>query len=376
MDERTPQPEDTNDNRTQPEFSDKPFKSPIVPLKPHEVPLASFADEPGDADVVAQLVDDGKPPVQIDNETLRKRRVKLPIILFLITCVSTFWVGATEWVPFTVMGECTRPIALFGVFPMPTQFDMMPIRRTLVSHWDDGLIYTASLLAILFTHEMGHFLATVRYRIPASLPYFLPLPISPIGTLGAVIGMDGMRADRKQMFDIGIAGPLAGLVIAIPIMWVGINDLDLTQTDEGGFHVDLPIAAKAAMAFVDPPGYAPGTKIWNTQLNPYFMAGWVGLLITGLNMLPVSQLDGGHVTYTLFGKRAHWIARIFMLVALIFIVSVNPGLIVMFTLVMLVGVDHPPTRDDSVPLGWFRYTLGCLSLSIPLLCFAPRLLMI
>jgi Zn-dependent protease len=341
------------------------------------VPVASLADGALLADVVAEAVDEGdKPPIHPNVLSPRKRRVRLPLILFAITCFSTFFAGATDWVPFEVINRCFQPSYAFGVFGVPTEIDLMPIRRALVSHWADGLIYMVCVLAILFTHEMGHFLATVRYRIPASLPYFLPLPISPIGTLGAVIGMDGTRADRKQMFDIGLAGPLAGLVVAIPIMWVGITRLDLTQSDEGLFYLDLPLLTKVALAEAQPPGYSAGAKVWNTQLNAYFMAGWVGLLITGLNMLPVSQLDGGHVIYALFRKRAHWIARLFMLIAIIYIVAAwQWNLMLMFTLVMFIGTDHPPTRDDSVPLGWFRWLLGLLSLAIPLLCFAPKLIM-
>jgi membrane-associated protease RseP (regulator of RpoE activity) len=115
--------------------------------------------------------------------------------------------------------------------------------------------------------------------------------------------------------------------------------------------------------------------VWHSQLNPYFMAGWVGFLITGLNMLPVSQLDGGHVIYTLFGKRAHWIARGFMLLAIGFIIYNQAWMwSLMVVLVLLIGTDHPPTRDDTVRLGWFRTVLGCLSLSIPLLCFAPNVI--
>jgi membrane-associated protease RseP (regulator of RpoE activity) len=109
------------------------------------------------------------------------------------------------------------------------------------------------------------------------------------------------------------------------------------------------------------------------------MAGWVGMLITGLNMLPVSQLDGGHITYALFRRGAHWLARAFMLAVFGFMVVVAtvyhsfPQWLPMALLVMLIGTDHPPTRDDAMPLGWFRTALGCLSLLIPVLCFAPNL---
>ena len=109
------------------------------------------------------------------------------------------------------------------------------------------------------------------------------------------------------------------------------------------------------------------------------MAGWVGLLVTGLNMLPVSQLDGGHITYALLGRGAHWLARVFMLVVFIYMSVVAvvyrsfPPWVLMAMLVMMMGTDHPPTRDDAVPLGWFRATLGYMSLLIPVFCFAPNL---
>ncbi len=288
----------------------------------------------------------------------------LPTVLFLLTCVSTFFAGAAAW----------NPVGSFGqvwVFE-----SLMPVRRMLVAHWQDGLIYMACTLAILLTHEMGHFLATVRYRVPASWHYFLPLPISPIGTLGAVIGMDGLKANRREMFDIGLAGPLAGLVVAVPIMWIGIQQLDLSSVGPSLFRLDMPLAVGWAMKIFPIPGYAPDLGIPNGQLNPYFMAGWVGFLITALNMMPVSQLDGGHVIYTLFGKRARLIARGFILFAVAYILYAGVyGLSIMLALVMFIGLDHPPTRDDTVPLGWFRTILGWLSLAIPILCFPPRLML-
>lgn len=294
----------------------------------------------------------------------RRPRRMLPTVLFLLTCVSTFFAGAAAW----------NPVGSFGqvwVFE-----SLMPVRRMLVAHWQDGLIYMACTLAILLTHEMGHFLATVRYRVPASWPYFLPLPISPIGTLGAVIGMDGLKANRREMFDIGLAGPLAGLVVAVPIMWIGIQQLDLSSVGPSLFRLDMPLAVGWAMKIFPTPGYAPDLGISNGQLNPYFMAGWVGFLITALNMMPVSQLDGGHVIYTLFGKRARLIARGFILFAVAYILYAGVyGLSIMLALVMFIGLDHPPTRDDTVPLGWFRTILGWLSLAIPILCFPPRLML-
>jgi Zn-dependent protease len=295
---------------------------------------------------------------------VRPRRKLLPLNLFILTCFSTFLAGATQWYP---------PQFLYEAFQIGS---LMPLRTAILMHWQDGLIYTACVLSILLTHEMGHFIATLWHRIPASFPFFLPLPISPIGTMGAVIGMDGMRADRREMFDIGIAGPLAGLVVAVPIMWIGVAQLDLTTPASGPFLYDSPLAVRWIMDAVQPSGYQPGQMTAHSQLNPYFMAGWVGLLVTGLNMMPVSQLDGGHITYAIFGKKAHWVARAFMGVAIVSMIigAASRGLILMVALVLfLIGTDHPRTRDDTARLGLGRIVLGVLSLVIPILCFAPKL---
>ncbi len=249
------------------------------------------------------------------------------------------------------------------------------MRLTLVQHWQDGLVYMVCVLAILLAHEMGHFLATLRYRIPASFPYFIPFPISPIGTMGAVIGMDGLQADRKEMFDIGIAGPLAGLVIAVPMIWYGMALVDFSQPEYGPFALDLPLFSRLAMRVIEPQGYSSQTAIWYGQLNPYLVAGWVGLLITGLNMIPVSQLDGGHVSYALMGRKAHWIARVIVLAAILHVaISGRWAWTLMIVLVLFIGPDHPPTKNDRAPLGWIRVVLGFAAILIPVFCFPLRLL--
>ena len=287
----------------------------------------------------------------------RPRRRRLPLILFAITCLSTFFAGATTWFP-------------SGPFMVPTDSPTLELRRQILLNWEQGMIYMGCVLAILGLHEMGHFLATVRYRVPASFPFFIPFPISPIGTMGAVIGMAGHRADRKQMFDIGIAGPLAGLVVAIPILWMGIKQLDVSVAGSGPYQLDLPWIARVLLPMARP-DLQSVDRIWPNQLNPFFMAAWVGLLITGLNMMPVSQLDGGHVIYALFLKRGHWVARIFMLCSIAYVVLSRSMWSFMLILVILMGVDHPPTSNDRVKLGWFRFLLGFASLAIPILCFPP-----
>lgn len=289
-----------------------------------------------------------------------RRRVGLPVILFGLTCISTFVVGALLWAPLPALSTAL------------VQQDWMPLRQLLWANWPIGLVYMVAVIAILLLHELGHFVATLIYRIPASLPIFLPFPINPIGTMGAVISMHGQWADRKQIFDIGIAGPIAGLVVAIPLTFVGVSQLDLSTVPRGGIGFHLPLLMQWLADWYDVPGYVPGKPVWLNQLNPVFTAAWVGLLITGFNMMPVSQLDGGHVCYTLFGKPAHWIARAAIVLAIAFMVYRQTWfMVLMVGLVLLFGTDHPPTRDDRVPLGRFRWGLGLVSLAIPLLCFPP-----
>ena len=284
----------------------------------------------------------------------RRRRLTLPLLLFIATCLSTFWVGAADWRP--------------QMIESPT--DMW---RTISVNWPQGLMYMGAVLAILLTHEMGHFLQTVRYHIPASYPLCIPVPFSLIGTMGAVISMDGMRANRKQIFDIGIAGPLAGLAVAAPILYLGVKQLDLSVAP-GPHDIQLynPVIVRWMIEWMHPQWVDRAAWVSVSQLNPFFMAGWVGMLITGLNMLPVSQLDGGHTIYALFGRDAYKIARAFIIVAIVYVViNLDQAAIwsPMLILVILLGIHHPPTADDSVELDDFRWILGVASMAIPVLCF-------
>jgi membrane-associated protease RseP (regulator of RpoE activity) len=285
-----------------------------------------------------------------DLESPRGRRVFLPVALFVATCFSTFFVGAFNWDP----AYYFEPALENG--------------RGFAPNWENGLIYMAAVIGILLTHEMGHFLQTVRYHVPSSLPFFIPVPMIITGTMGAVIGMEGSRADRKQLFDIGLSGPIAGLIVALPIIWFGIQEAKVAPV-AGDFQLGDPLIFKLMTAYLRH-DIAPDA-ILNKE-NPLLMAGWVGMLITGLNMLPISQLDGGHVIYGLFGKRAHLVARAFLVAAIAFVVfGEHYNWTVMLVLVILLGVDHPPTRDDNVRLGPLRTVAGLLSLAIPVLCFTP-----
>ena len=182
---------------------------------------------------------------ETDNLPRRDRRVLLPVVLLLATCLSTFWTGAAAWKPLAHLSMAYRVFAA----NLPQGSPWQALREALAVtplDWRQGLLYMALVLGILLTHEMGHFLMSVRYQIPASLPYFIPLPMVPFGTLGAVIGMEGSLASRRQMFDLGVAGPLAGLAVALPIAWIGILWLPAVPPpgDSLCFHnpADLPMA--------------------------------------------------------------------------------------------------------------------------------------
>jgi membrane-associated protease RseP (regulator of RpoE activity) len=280
-----------------------------------------------------------EPPPEV-----RPRRRVLPLVLFVLTCLSTCFAG----------GFWTEPVGNFDY--------------VLHVSWRDGLTYMAAVMAILLAHEMGHFLQAVRHRVAASWPYFIPMPLSPIGTMGAVIGM-GSQSDRRQLFDIGISGPLAGLVVAVPIACYGILIAQPygTPLNEGVMACD-PLLFQLLIRWLRPELQGDPLFAW----NPFYMAAWVGMLITGLNMLPISQLDGGHISYALFGRWAHVLARVVVAGAFTFaILGEQYNWLVMLALVFFLGVDHPPTTNDKAELGLARKLIGGASLVIPILCLAP-----
>jgi membrane-associated protease RseP (regulator of RpoE activity) len=298
------------------------------------------------------------------------RRLRLPLILLVLTCLSTFVAGATHWLP-TENRFGFESIALIR----PADFswvDLSFVRWSILAHWRDGLIYMACVLAILLTHEMGHYLFSRGYGLPTTLPILVPWPFSPFGTMGAVIVMDSRSANRRQIFDIGLAGPLAGLVVAVPVLIMGLRNMDLSPNG-GDLELGLPIVLRGALCWLQGAAWDATAAVPLTRVNSYFMAGWTGLFFTGLNMLPVGQLDGGHVTYGLLGTASRWLARGLMLLYFAYVGYTGNGLfMLMALLVMVMGPDHPRTADDSVPLGLGRTLLGWVSLAIPLVCFTPN----
>jgi membrane-associated protease RseP (regulator of RpoE activity) len=234
-----------------------------------------------------------------------------------------------------------------------------------------GLVFAAGIMTILTCHEFGHYFQARRYRVPASLPYFIPMPISPFGTMGAVILMRGHMGNRKSLFDIGITGPLAGLVPALVCCVVGLhwsNVADVTKlppTTEFG----EPLLFKLLI------GATFGSLAENETvvLHPLALAGWVGIFITALNLFPIGQLDGGHVLYAILRKKAYFVASalLFGAIALVLLTSSYDWLFILL-LLLWVGPKHPPTANDDMPLGTGRIILGWLTLAFLFVGFTPR----
>ncbi len=264
-------------------------------------------------------------------EPARPQRVLLPVLLFLATCFTTYRVADRYLIP-------------------------------------PAILYSAPLMLTLLCHEFGHYLQARRYHVPASLPYFIPLPVPPLGTMGAVIGMRGNMGNRKSLFDIGISGPLAGLVPALICSIVGLQLSTVVPIRPGAEELGEPLLFKFLAAWLIGPLPAGHTIL----LHPLAYAGWVGIFITGLNLIPISQLDGGHVLYALLRKKAHIVATALLFIAIAFVfLTQNYGWLLMLFLLVMVGPNHPPTGNDDIPLGTGRTILGWLTLSFVIIGFTP-----
>lgn len=261
--------------------------------------------------------------------------------------------------------------------------------------WVGGPAYSAALLAILVTHEMGHFVTAKLYGVKTSLPYFIPVPFPPFGTFGAVIKMDDRIPDRRALVAIGAAGPLAGMVVAIPVLLYGLSLSQVTPaagpapalTDWGLIGVfqhglaglDSPfqftLEGNSLLYFgakhllFDIP---PGSDVW---IHPVAFAGWIGLFVTALNMLPVAQLDGGHVAYGLLGERAHALNHVVRGVLLGLGLTLWYGWLMVVVLVSVVlwlsGGKHPPVQHPDRPLTRGAAVAGLLALVVLAISFAP-----
>lgn len=232
-----------------------------------------------------------------------------------------------------------------------------------------GLPFSLTLMTILLVHELGHYTTARAHGVRATLPFFIPGPPF-IGTFGAFIAMRSAPADRRSLFDVAAAGPLAGLILAVPAVIAGLNLSTLADTDAKGEGIGLGSSLLLTLLTKLTLGHFADDV--NITLHPIAFAGWIGLFVTALNLLPVGQLDGGHIIYALFGARHIWISRLTFL----FILSLGllrwwDGWIVWGVLLLFLGFRHPACLDPYTPLDFKRKILGWFMIVLFILTFIP-----
>ncbi len=244
-----------------------------------------------------------------------------------------------------------------------------------VWHFWNGWPFALSIMLILGAHEMGHYIMARYHKVPVTLPYFIPLPIiSPIGTMGAVIRMKGPIKNRRALHDIGVAGPLAGLVFAIPILLYGLYTSDVGPISPTGMMEGNSLLYAGAKVLVFGRFLPNGTE--DVYLNQMAWAGWVGLLVTAMNLMPLGQLDGGHVTYTLLGDRAKNLfapimAGLIGLAVFSFLVDNTMTWVLWIFLLFFLGRIHAEPLDDVTPLDTKRRWIAIFTLVVFVLVFVP-----
>jgi membrane-associated protease RseP (regulator of RpoE activity) len=219
---------------------------------------------------------------------------------------------------------------------------------------------------------MGHYLACRYYRVDATLPFFLPAPLPLTGTLGAFIRIRSRIPSKKALFDIAIAGPIGGFVVAVPTLFVGLllSKVERVPVDFEGIELGEPLLFRAAawLVFGDLPD---GLSI---NMHPMAFAAWFGLLATALNLFPISQLDGGHISHAVLGRKASYVtlAMIAGAVGLTFVsTSWIVWTILMVVMLFAMGPHHPPTLDEETPLDNGRRVFAVIALVMLIVCFTP-----
>jgi membrane-associated protease RseP (regulator of RpoE activity) len=278
------------------------------------------------------------------------------VVLFCLTVATTTLVGIGHYASF-YLG--------FQMSELPFSDWQLAVR---------GLWYSGSILAILGAHEFGHYYACRYYGVDASLPYFLPVPFLLTGTLGAFIRIRQQIPTKRALFDIGIAGPIAGFVVLVPVLMTGMylsQVIEVPKNFEGTvYELGEPLLFKAAAWLT----FGPVPDGYTVNMHPVAFAAWFGMLATTLNLFPIGQTDGGHVSYAVFGGRSTVLSfgTLALLVGLSFVsLSWIVWTVLMAAMLLIVGPRHPRTIDEHVPLDRGRVWLAGFALAMFVLCFSP-----
>ena len=286
------------------------------------------------------------------------------LLLLCATVFSTTLVGGCHYYSFQIdlatINQLTPDPSADSLFYQPI-------------FWLRGLWYSLTILAILGCHEMGHYLACLRYGVDVTRPYFLPAPLPLTGTLGAFIRIRSRIPNKIALFDIGIAGPLAGFVVAVPAMFIGLwlSRVDRMPEDASNLmELGEPLLFKLAAWMI----WGEVGDGYTINMHPMAFAAWFGLLATALNLFPIAQLDGGHISYAVFGRRstAITIVMIGVAIALTFVSSSwIAWTVLLVIMILMMGPRHPPTLDEDEPLDRGRLILAAAALVVLIVCFTP-----
>lgn len=295
---------------------------------------------------------DARPVLPVQAGTRRQKRRGKHLLLFLLTFVTTTLAGVLHHMGFR------------------SDFNASAVGLSGLELYLNGLWYSLSILAILGAHELGHYYACRYYGVDASLPYFLPAPLPLTGTFGAFIRIRQPIPTKRQLFDIGIAGPIAGFIVAVPVLLLGISlsRVVAIPPDFQGVELGEPLLFKVVswLRWGTPPdGYS-------INMHPMAFAAWFGLLATALNLFPIGQLDGGHISYAVLGRKstALTVLTVLCLVGLTFISrSWMVWTVLTIGMLLVFGARHPRTIDEDVPLDRFRIILAVFAAFMFIVCF-------
>ena len=270
----------------------------------------------------------------------RKPNIVLGVLLFFITLGTTIVAGALQE----------------GVDPLKNPGEILK-----------GIPFSFTLMGILLSHELGHYLIARKHGLDVTLPYFIPAP-SIIGTFGAFIKMRSPVRDRRMLLDVGAAGPLVGIAVSIPFLILGFR-LSEVKLIEG--QVGMSLGSSLLLSLISWLVVGPIPHGYDIVIHPVGFAGWIGLLVTSLNLLPIGQLDGGHVAYALLGEMQNKISRYVFLAILALGIFGWQGWLLWSLLLFIMGFRHPPPLDWWVPLDRKRQIIGWLTVAVFILTFIP-----
>ena len=284
----------------------------------------------------------------------RKPRRWVHLSLFLLTLVTTTLAGSAHYLGFH------------------SNFGLNEVTLPWTTLLTGGGWYSFTLLSILGAHEFGHYFACRYYRINASLPYFIPAPLPLTGTLGALIRIREPIQTKPMLFDIGVAGPIAGFIVACPALLIGIASSRVTElpSDFSGLSLGEPLLFQ----FVTWLFWGSLAEGQSLNLHPMAFAAWFGLLATALNLFPAGQLDGGHISYAAFGRRSTLVTYATVVLTIFLAFWSRSWLLwafLMIAMLLMSGPNHPRTQDENLPLDDTRRIVAYVALVIFLVCFTP-----